>query len=478
MKNIYLRLSKGFIFSLLGQMGNYLIAFLLAPIYAKALPPEEYGIVSFANSLRNILTILMPMGVGGAIVYWYNKHLNETIERKKRIGGIFLLSTTFSFLWLLIFILLGTNLIGNLFEEIELNFYPFGLYIGFSAFFLSFSVIPTSLFVAQERIALNSLLSTISALIQTIIIIYFVAYLKLGARGQIIAMLIAGLLIIFTYIVFLLKEIHLYFNLKFFAEVLKFSIPLLPHTLFMWILNLSDRVIISSFGKGYLRELGFYSFGYAIGMVMQGIMSAFNTIWSAVFMREANVNVRAKEVLGKSASYGILLLSFFASTLILFSKEAVNILSFGKYSESAKYIPPVILGYFFQGLYMFPGMSLYFLKKTYLFPVITGIGALVNILVNFTFIPIYGVFVASIATAIGFFTMAFLSFIFGHLPYPLKYKFCPIFLSFIFIFISFVVFYKTDFGLIFKIGLSFVFFIISALIWFKDYRRDLIYENR
>ncbi len=470
--DIYKRLGKGFVYSLLAQGGSYLIAFFLAPIYARAMAPEEYAVVSFANSLRNILAMLMPMGVGGAVVYWYNQYLENQEEQKRSVGGIAVLSTIYSIFWLIVFLLVGNAVIEKGFGDIGLPFFPYGVLIGFSAFLLSFGTVPTSLFIAKEQIALNAIVTTALTLIQTFLIIVYVAALKRGAKGQIVAVFVSGILFLFVYLYFIFKDMKLTFDLKLFKDVSKFSIPFLPHSMFMWILNLSDRMIISYFGKRFIRDLGFYSFGYAIGMVMQGIMGAFNTIWSAVFMKEANSNKDARNVLGKTGSYGILLLAYCAAGLILFSEEAVIILSGGRYEESAKYVPPIVLGYFFQGVYMFPGMALYYLKKTHLFPVITAAGAAVNIFINILGIPKWGVMTASVSTCIGFFVMALLAFFFGHFPYPLKYRALPLILSAILLTVSMLFVY------IFKVGLyaksAFVIFFggLGFYVWLLDLKKD------
>jgi O-antigen/teichoic acid export membrane protein len=468
MIDIYKRLGKGFFYSMLAQGGSYLIAFFLAPIYARAMAPEEYAVVSFANSLRNVLLMLMPMGVGGAVVYWYNQYLENQEEQRRSVGGIALLSTIYSIFWLVVFLLTGNAVIEKGFGDIGLPFFPYGMLIGSSAFLFSFGTVPISLFIAKEKIALNSILQVSLGLIQTVLIIVYVVALKKGAKGQIVAVFVSGLLFLFVYLYFIFKDMKLTFDLKLFKDVSKFSIPFLPHSMFMWILNLSDRMIISYFGKRFIRDLGFYSFGYAIGMVMQGIMGAFNTIWSAVFMKEVNSNKDAKNVLGKTGSYGILLLAYCAAGLILFSEEAVIILSGGRYEESAKYVPPIVLGYFFQGVYMFPGMALYYLKKTHLFPVITAAGAAVNIFINIYGIPKWGVMTASVSTCIGFFIMALLSFLFGHFPYPLKYRFLPLILSFFILLMSMLFFYVFKIGIVSKSLFLICFGGVSLYCWLHD----------
>jgi O-antigen/teichoic acid export membrane protein len=473
MNNIWLRLSKGFVYSLIGQGASYVIAFFLAPIYARSMAPEEFAVVSFANSIRNILMMLMPMGVGGAVFYWYNQHLSDKEEQKKVIGGISALSAIYSSVWFVLFLLLGKPLFEQSFKDIGLAFFPYGLLIGLSAFMLSFATVPASLFIAQEKVGLNAIISTFFGLVQTLLIIYFVAVLRKGANGQIVAMFISGVIAVLIYGYFIVRRAPFRLNYKLFREVSKYSIPLLPHSLFMWVLNLSDRLIISYYGKSFIKDLGYYSFGYTIAMVMQGVMVAFNTIWSAVFMKEAKTNEKAKVVLGKVASYAILLLAMSASVIILFSPEIISILSNNKYNESAKYVPPVVLGYFFQGLYMFPGMALFHLKKTYYFPVITGAAALTNISINLYGIPKWGVMTAAWATLAGFFIMAAMAFIFGHFRFPLKYKTAPLILSTILLIGSFLmVDLATARGGLGKAVFIVLGLVVSCALWRRDMRKD------
>ncbi len=469
---IYKRLGKGFFYSILGHGGTYLIAFFLAPMYARAMNPEEYAVVGFANSLRNVLTMLMPMGVGGAVVFFYNQKYKDIKEQRKNIGGIAVLCFFYSLVWFLIYSAVGKIVIEKIFGSIGLPFYPYGFLIGLSAFLISFSTVPTALFIAKEKIALNTIIQSAFGLTQVCLIILFVVYFKKGAKGQIVAVFLGALLFLIVYYYFLIKDTTFSIDLKLFKNVSKFAIPLLPHTLFMWVLNLSDRMVISYYGKEYLKDLGFYSFGYAVGMVMQGVVGAFTSIWSPVFMSETGKSDDAKSVLGKAASYSIFFLSLCAGGLILFSKEAIVILSSGRYEESAKYVSPVVLGYLFQGLYSVPGMTFYRLKKTYFFPLITGVSAVTNITINFYGIPRWGVMTAAWATAAGFFVMAFLSFILGHFRYPLCYRLAPLILSAAMMAGAFFLAYSPKVGLAWKILMLLTAAIIGGFFWLKDRKED------
>ena len=468
MHSIGKRLSKGFIYGLMAQGASYAIGFVLAPIYARALLPEQYGIVSVANSVRGFLLMLMPMGVGGSVVYYYNLRKEDEAATRRTLGDISLLTAIYSAFWFILFLTAGYFIAGESMKDAGIPFFPYGIMVGLGAFMFSFQTVPMSLFVAEEKVGSNALLSTAAGIIQTLMIVFFVVHLRRGANGQIEAVTVAACLLSAVYLFLIFKNAPFHFDMKMFRDITKFSIPLLPHGLFMWILNLSDRAIISSFGKSYMKDLGFYSFGYAIAMVMQGVMAAFNTIWSAVFMSEVSTNEDAKNVLGKAASYAILLLSIFASLMIVFSEEAVTILSGGRYIESARYMPPVILGYFFQGVYMFPGMSIFYMKKNYLFPVITGTSGALNIAINLYGIPRWGVITASWATATGFFVLCLMTFLCGHFRFPLKYRLAPIILSGVFVTSSFYMAYSPHFPIGAKICFASLFALVPGVLFGKE----------
>jgi O-antigen/teichoic acid export membrane protein len=97
----------------------------------------------------------------------------------------------------------------------------------------------------------------------------------------------------------------------------------------------------------------------------------------------------------------------------VWSRELVELLTTEQYFGAAAIIPLILLGYFFQGVYVFMVAPLFYFKKTLLVPVLTVAGALVNIGLNIFLIPEIGIMGAAVATAISFFVLAVAAYFVG-----------------------------------------------------------------
>ena len=79
--------------------------------------------------------------------------------------------------------------------------------------------------------------------------------------------------------------------------------------------------------------------------------------------------------------------------------------------ETVNVMPPVILAMVFQFFYAFYFDTEYFYGETYVISIGTGIAAMVNIALNFVFIPRYGYIAAAYTTMIGYLIMLIYHFL-------------------------------------------------------------------
>jgi len=91
-------------------------------------------------------------------------------------------------------------------------------------------------------------------------------------------------------------------------------------------------------------------------------------------------------------------------------------------------IAPVLLGYFFYGLYINFMIGPVLTKRTRVLVWITLLGAAVSITTNLLLVPHIGIVGAGWAVACSYFSMAVALFIFTHKNYPLPYQYGKLFL--------------------------------------------------
>ncbi len=89
--------------------------------------------------------------------------------------------------------------------------------------------------------------------------------------------------------------------------------------------------------------------------------------------------------------------------------------------EGISIIPVVLFAYIFQGMYTNFIAGIYIEEKNKSLPLITGLGAATNIIVNLILIPIMGIMGAAIATLAAYIVMAVAIYRVSQKAYPIKY---------------------------------------------------------
>jgi O-antigen/teichoic acid export membrane protein len=193
-----------------------------------------------------------------------------------------------------------------------------------------------------QRIKLYSLFVFLSMYLAVALAYYFVSVGE-GINGAVFGLLIskAVLFIIMLYLV--LAEIG--FRVPRFLrlhEYLSFSLPLIPSGLSDWVINSSDRYVISIFlGTTYV---GYYSPGYLLGNTITMIINPIGTILPVVLAKhydENNMDV-VETVLNCSLKYFLALAipSLFGLTIL--SYPLLLVLSTPEMAENGYLITPFV----------------------------------------------------------------------------------------------------------------------------------------
>jgi O-antigen/teichoic acid export membrane protein len=85
-------------------------------------------------------------------------------------------------------------------------------------------------------------------------------------------------------------------------------------------------------------------------------------------------------------------------------------------------IPVVLFAYIFQGMYTNFIAGIYIKNRNRVLPIITGVGAGVNVLVNIILIPILGILGAAFATLVAYIVMAYYIYRESQKVYPIQYE--------------------------------------------------------
>lgn len=185
-----------------------------------------------------------------------------------------------------------------------------------------------------------------------------------------------------------------FFSKKYWKYALWFNIPLVPHYLSQAILNSSDRIMINNMVDS--SAAGIYSLAYSISSMMIIFNTALvNTIspWIYTKIKERKLG----EIAGTSY-LTMIMVAFVNLALIAFAPEAVSIFAPKSYYDAIWIIPPVAMSVYFMYAYdIFAKFQFYF-EKTKFVMIASSISAIVNIILNYIFIKLFGYYAAGYTT--------------------------------------------------------------------------------
>lgn len=377
------------------------ISFITTPIFARLLTTSEYGRFSVFNSWLSIATVIITLHISSGV---YMQGIVKNPEKKNEftscLQGLTLVLVS---IWTAIYFVFR-DFWNNV---LELN--------TIQVLFLLILVWTSSVYgfwASEQRVNYRYLplvlITLIVVLAKPILGIILVVNLDERVTARIMGLVIVEFAC-FSWMFFY----HLFKGKRFFSKdiwlfVLGFSLPLIPHYLSQTILNSSDRIMIERMTSS--SEAGIYSLAYSIST----IMTLFNTALVQTltpWLYKKIKNNRIGEI-KKPVYIALLFVSLVNLCLILLAPEVVYIFGSSKYSDAIWIVPSVAMSVYFSFMYnVFAAFEFYF-KKPFFIAAASVTGAVLNILLNFIFIPIFGYYAAGYTTLFCFMVYAGLHYLF------------------------------------------------------------------
>ena len=374
----------------LGTFASKFLVFFMMPLYTRCLSPEEYGTADLITQTANLLIPLACAGITLG-VFRFAADPKEDPRRAFSSGISVLLLAS-------LFFLLMSPLIG-LFGTLSAYVWLVVVY-----------VIAANLHavVAQYiRAKGNTVLFSLGGLIGTALTVsfnlLFLLVFEMGVEGYVLSV-VAGDVIV-TVILFLTGRLWRDIDPKAatFAkvrEMLKYSVPLIPTTVFWWITSVSDRFLVIAM-KGEAVN-GLYAAAYKIPTLITLVCGIFIDAWHFSAIGETDREERERFFGEVFAVFGGVIFMG-SSAVMLFAKFATRILLADNYFDSWQYIPVLALAMAFYALTSFMG-SVYTVEKKSVNSLVTSaIGAVSNIVLNILLIPRWSAMGAAIATFFSYF---------------------------------------------------------------------------
>ncbi|KKG31710.1 flippase [Methanosarcina mazei] len=391
------------------------VSLFLLPLYTRIFVPADYGIIDILNIVVILLSTTISLEISQAVGRF-------TVDKKDNHEKAAYFSTAlfFVFITYTLFVIIAVLNSGYLSQLIlDSNEKSKIVTVAFLSMWSNglFNFIKGQLRWLSRSVK-YSIVSFSYSLISILVTIFLVLVMKIGVIGIFYGLFIGGFtcsLLSFYYV----KDLFIFvFNREKLVEMLEFSTPLVPSSISVFLFVYIDRIMIKQMMT--FNEIGLYGVGYKIASIMSLLIGGTQMALTPMIYNHYKEKNTPLE-LARIFHYFIL----FAFTIILgmslFTKEILVMFTAPSYYEVAEVIPFLVVSIFFSGIYVFaPG--LWIMKKTKFIALINMGTAVLNIILNYLLIPIWGIKGAAIATLIGSFIAFYINQVLSQRYYPIIYS--------------------------------------------------------
>lgn len=381
-------------------------AFLLLPVYTRYLGAEGYGIVAVAAVVTSVLGVLLPLSLHAAVARLYHDEADPD-ARARAVGSVWMAVVLVALVVTLVLDAAGPTLLGRVIRSV-----PFDPYLRlalWTACFTAIGLVPLQFLQTLQRARDYVLLSAGGLLFTTVLVLYFVAVRQDGAEGYLRGLMLGAAVTAVGGALMVRSELRPALRRDVLVAALAFSLPLIPHTVGGWVLELSDRAILERFVS--IGEVGVYSVGYQVGMLMSILATSVNgALAPHLYAADAT---HGREAMGRDvariATYYCLVLGAAAAVLTVVAVDVVRLLASPAFAAADAVARPVVLGQLAGGLYYIPANVLFIRARTGVLPLVTGAAALLNVGLNLALVPRHGIVAAAWTTTAAFVVMLVLT---------------------------------------------------------------------
>ncbi len=376
----------------IGTFSSKVLVFLLMPIYTRILTPADYSVVELVTGTANFMIPIVAVCIGEGVIRF---GLDSTVRKDDVFtSGILTVLIGFAVFAVLYPLLAKIPFITGYTPLVYLYVLASSLR-GICAQFVRAK--------GYVRLyAFDGVLTTVMLL--TFNILGLVVF-QLGITGFVLATILSDLLsaLFLTWIAGLWRFFKGFrVNRQVWRKMLVYSIPLIPNTLFFWVTNLSDRYIVTALINAETN--GLYSIAYKIPTIITAVSSIFMQAWQLSAFTQEDTRVKARFYSTVFDGYQSVLFAIGTGTILMI-KPLTRLLLDSKYYDSWVYVPFLIMSVVFSCFASFFS-SIYMSEKRNTMTMLTTLtGAVINIVLNFALIPIWGANGAAFATFISYFAV-------------------------------------------------------------------------
>lgn len=423
------------------------LGFLLTPLYVRLYPTKLYGVFTVLYSWASILNAMLAFGMETTFFRYLNKSGND---REKVYNNTFIVILFLATLFVGMAFFFSGNIAQWMVTDHTTSLSDYAQYIKLFILILAvdaLAVIPFAKLRAEGKplkfgiikianilsfVGLNLfLLLAVPAIIKNDLIFadFFREWYRPGWLGYVFISNLVASTVTLLFLLPQLMELKLKVDRPLILDMLNYSFPILVANLSFIINENSDKIFLKELLPESIAEeqAGIYGACAKLAIFLSIFVQAFRLGAEPFFFSHAkNKN--------SGDTYAMIMNYFIIAISLIFVGIAANIeilkhfisakdpVQRELYWSGLKIIPVLLLGYVNLGIYMNLSIWYKLSDQTRYGLYISGIGALMTIVLNIIFIPKYSYVASAWISFAAYSTMMVLSYLFGQKHYPIPYN--------------------------------------------------------
>lgn len=391
---------KNTIILFIGKFATQFMSLLLLPLYTHYLLKEDYGTVDLLQTYISLFIPMLTLRIDSAVF----RFLIDKRKQKEEINNI--LSNTIFILFSAITITFFASILIK--AVIDIQYY---IYVIINIIIMMCSSIMLQILRGLGKNKDYSIASVITGTATLVINILLIIVFNFNASSILISSSIANIICILYVIV----DVKLFqylsvkkINKKTIRDILNYSLPMIPNALSWWIVNVSDRTIISLFLGVAFNAI--YTVSCKFSNILNSIFSIINMSWqesATLHINDEDRNQYFTEMINNI----FMIFSTISLLIISFLPFVYNAIIGKDYLLSYNYIPILLYANSWNVLIGLIGGIYIAKKKTKEIARTTIASAILNIIINLILIKFIGLYAACVSTLLSYMIMGIYRYI-------------------------------------------------------------------
>ncbi len=374
----------------LGTIGSKLLVFFMVRFYTGYLTTAEFGTADIITQTCNLLLPIISLGITNGV---FRFAIDSNHDKKSVFSAGLYTITLGGLLFLIIAPLLAISPQLRSYLWLIVIYTMASCYHSLCAQFIR----------AKNKTAFFAVQGIINTALVIVFNILFLAVFHFGITGYVLSVALAdGLTSLLIFVKEKLwREIVRKPNKSTLKQMLGFSIPMIPATIFWWVTSVSDRYMVTWFlGEA---ENGIYAVSNKLPTVLTLVSTVFMQAWQFSAISESENDKKEHiEFYGKVWASFQSVMFLAGSAITALAVPMIKILTTESFYSASEFVPMLALAMVFSAFANFMGSVYVVEKRSKNSFLTTMVGAALNIILNLLLIPKIGSQGAAIATFVSY----------------------------------------------------------------------------